>query len=225
MRTRTILSAVAALLALIGGRANALVITAVERAYSVDGNTTPAGVVETLDASGLGSVAITLTGAGPHFVLGFFDYEIDEAINGFTNESGAAVGVRAAGQSSEIDEPGFAGVFGDIYDNFLANTLDNLIVAGPEDISMALGWNFVLATAETAVVTFIIDDVLPAAGFYLRQDDPRSEFSLSLRSTLLITGGVIEPPPPPPPTGIPEPTTLALLAAGLLSLGVRRRRA
>ncbi len=42
-----------------------------------------------------------------------------------------------------------------------------------------------------------------------------------------LIGGTLVPPPPPPPGDVPEPTTLVLLAAGLMgsAVALRRRRA
>lgn len=37
-------------------------------------------------------------------------------------------------------------------------------------------------------------------------------------------GGYCPPPPPPPPSNIVEPGTLALLGAGLIGLGMVRRK-
>lgn len=174
-------------------------------------------------ATGLGTLQVTLGGAGSHFVALFVDHEIDESTNTFFNEFGAAVGSPAAGQSWEIDEPGYA--FGDIYTNFEAGALDNTngVPAGSEDdVSMALGWAFVLNSGESATLRFLLGTTAPA-GFYLRQVDPDSAAaapaSLYFSSDLRIGGG----------GGggvIPEPGTMVLLGSGLLGLaGWRRRRA
>ncbi len=167
-------------------------------------------------STGLGTITITISGAGSHNIAAFFDHEIDEAINTFFNEYGVVTGAPAAGQSWEIDEPGYT--FGDIYANVLAGALDNTnsIPAGsPDDVSMALGWNFVLAAGETASLTFRLTPTAPQGGFYLTQHDPDSNASIYFSSSLFIRGGGTAP----------EPASLALVGAALAALaGVRRRK-
>lgn len=172
------------------------------------------------DIEGLGSITATITGAGAHSFDAFFDHEIDEAINTFSNETGSATGTAAAGQSWEIDEPGW--VDGDIFLNFEDSLLDNGIgtsifgnTAFPDDVSMAMGWDFTLAAGETALIDLVLTDVLPTGGFFLTHTDPDSQYSVYLSSSLTIRGGV--------PT--PEPSILLLMGIGLTGLLLGRRRA
>lgn len=169
---------------------------------------------------GLGLITIGITGTGSHNVDAFFDHEIDEATNTFFNESGASNGVAAAGQSWEIDEPGF--VDGDIFLNFRDSLLDNGIgisvfgdTAFPDDVSMAMGWDFTLALGEEALITFALVTTAPA-GFYLEHSDPTGG-SIFLSSTLEITGPSLPP--------IPVPAAIWLFASGILGLvGFSRRK-
>jgi len=186
------------------------------------GDPIPAGVnVAGFDTTtGLGSISVAVSGAGGHFIGLFVDHDIDEASNTFFNEFGSVTGAPVAGESWEIDEPGF--VFGDIYTNLQSNSLDNTngVPAGSEDdVSMALGWDYTLAAGETSAITFLISENLPSSGFYLTQTDPDSAASIYFSSTLTIrgTGGAV----------IPEPGTLALYGMGLGIAGLwgaNRRR-
>ena len=142
------------------------------------------------DITGLGTITVTVSGAGSHYVGLFVDHEIDEADNTYFNETGATSGSPAAGQSWEIDEPGWFN--GDIYENFVAGALDNGIGTSiygdttfPDDVSMAMGWDFDLADLP-AIITFNLSDTAPSGGFYLIHNDPDSAKSVYFSSSLTV---------------------------------------
>jgi hypothetical protein len=191
-----------------------------EHLINVDGATSTSPAEANLagfdTTSGLGTVTVVLSGAGSHYIGMYVDHEIDEETNTFFNESGAASGAPAAGQTWEIDEPGW--VFGDIYANFDVEALDNSngVPAGSEDdVSMALAWDFNLVAGETATATFRVTENAPG-GFYLSHTDPRSQETIYFSSSLRIDGGG---------TGVPEGgATIGLLGLGLLTLAAAARR-
>ena len=171
------------------------------------------------DITGLGTIDVTITGAGTHSFDAFFDHEIDEPDNTFFNETGFATGTVAAGQSWEIDEPGY--VDGDIFENFQAGALDNQIGVSiygdtifPDDVSMAMGWDFTLANGETALIMLMLGTIQPTSGFFLEHNDPDSDKSIYLSSTLGIS---LSP--------IPVPAAIWLFGSGLVGLiGFSRRK-
>jgi hypothetical protein len=114
-----------------------------------------------------------------------------------------------------VDEPGY--LFGDIYDNFLDNTLCNCtdVTDGePDDVSMAMGWDFVLGAGETAVVSFFLSDTNDAgSAFYMTHHDLNSAAKIYFWGSLEITA-----------TGVPEPGTLMLFSLGLVGFGMAKKR-
>jgi hypothetical protein len=180
------------------------------------------------DITGLGIINVTVSGTGTHFVGLFVDHEIDETTNTFFNETGATSGSPAAGQSWEIDEPGYSLApdpgAGDIYWNLVdsdptvaGSLLDNGIGTSiyanttfPDDVSMAMGWDFDVADVP-AIITFSLSDIAPLSGFYLVHHDPDSSASIYFSSTLVA---------------IPAPGALMLGAIGAGCVGwLHRRRA
>jgi hypothetical protein len=108
-------------------------------------------------------------------------------------------------------------VFGNIYTNFLAGSLDNsngVPSSSPDDVSMALGWAFNLTAGQTATIIFSLSETAPVSGFYLWQTDPDSKVDIYFSSTLNKTGGN---------TSVPEPSTLMLMLSGLGFVGVAAR--
>lgn len=167
-----------------------------------------------LGTDGLGAVTWKVTNnSGSNLAnvwfFGFLDAEIDEPINSFFNESGALVGMSGA-NSWEIDEPGF--VFGDIFDNLLAGSLDNgnSVPAGLEDdVSLALGFDVgSLLAGESILATF--DTSLTNIGGLSHTD---SDSNLTF-----YFNGVVEIQP----LSVPEPGTLMLFIIGMAGLMMRR---
>ena len=215
MKTKSIsiiIGAVAACATL--SQSNAATIALVEAWSNKDGTLTSASGL--LDSQGLGTINLSVTGVGNHFLGLFVDHEIDQVLNTFFNEYGTAVGGPSAGQSWEIDEPGW--VFGDIFTNFSGSALDdtNGVPSGSEDdVSMALGWDVTLAAGETALASFTVSTNQPTGGFYLSQTDPDSQATIYFSSTKQIRSNT----PNVPDGG----WTLAMLGASLTLMGAVRR--
>ena len=223
------------------GSASASGISLADWGYNVDGALTLAGdpIPSYIDdsgfdyGSGLGGIDITITGTGAHNAVLWLDHEIDEPSNTFFNEDGMTDGTLAAGQSWEIDAPGLGSLqngtagtqyFGDIFDNFSAGTLDDRafydafddqdLLSPPDDVSMALGWDFILATGEEALVHFSVSDIDVPTGFYIRHFDPDSDKAIYFSSELTIK----------PVAGVPEPAVWLLMFLGLIGLAFVRDR-
>ncbi len=144
-----------------------------------------------LDENGLGALTWSTDVPGPHHIIAFFDYEIDQAENTFFNSRGHSVNPLPPELTWEIDEPGF--VFGDIYASITSTPLkplDNMTAMGlgsEDDVAMAVGFDFTLKTGETAGITLVLSDTEPPSDFYLEHYDPDSQESVYLSAALDLT--------------------------------------
>lgn len=169
-------------------------------------------------ATGLGTITMDYRpGAGTFDFLAFFDHDITGLTNPFDDESAAVSGSPAAGQTWEMDEPGYTA--GDLIPNLIAGTLDNMILDGtyngPQDIAMAMGWQFVLGPDQRALITLNATTTAPTSGFYLHQYDSAGDIYLS---GSLTTADI-------PSQTVPDASsTLWLLTSGLLGCWLSRLR-
>ena len=229
-KSRTSLVASGAVIFLAAGLQSFGASALTEKLLNTDGSVNDAGFNTT---TGLGTITVTVTGAGLKKSYLYFDHELSSDINTFFNENGGTKpGAVPAGLSFEVDEPGWASAPdgpGDIYSNFAALTLDNGVfkvgaatLPQPNDVSMAFGWDFSLLAGETAYISYIVADSLQSIGsrYYLTQSDPDSNETLYFATSLDIRGGGNQP--------IPEGSTVvgaSALAALIGYAGWRRRRA
>lgn len=203
-----------------GSVSEAAIINLFEYGFNVDGTITsgsaPGNVsIAGFDTStGLGTISATFSSTGTHYFGVYVDHEIDEAVNTFFNEFGSITGTPSPGQSWEIDEPGFGPVPGNIFGNFVSSALDNAIgFLTPEDVAMALGWDFSLLAGEVATISLRVSETPPPSGMYLTQFDPDSDASIYLSGQLSIR----------PQAAIPEPSTFVIML-GLMVAAVAQRQ-
>ncbi len=219
----TMSMALSLILFCLGTSIHAATFSLFEYGFNIDSTFTPNATPGGVDGSGfnfttgLGTLTATFNTVGSHNALLFVDHDIDEPINGFSNETGSVTSAPGAGQTWEIDEPGFNPPFGDIFFNAEDNTLDNSIGdTNPNDVAMAMGFDFVLLANEIATVNWVLGTTDPG-GFFLRHTDPDS----GAPNTIYFSSNLVIEPGPGPDL-IPAPSTMLLFGTGLVGLATWR---
>jgi hypothetical protein len=178
-------------------------------------------------STGLGTLTFVVSGPGAHS----FDALFDSSLNlPFFNEFGATNGSPAVGQSWQIDDPAFGTIIGNTQGNSLDSTnhipgtTDNYggacnsvydpgCAGSNDDVSMAMGFNFILASGQQELITLILSHTAPGAGFYLSQTHPPDGNNPNGAGSIFFSGSAVIRGGPPP---VPEPSSLILLLGSVL---------
>lgn len=192
-------------------------------------------------STGLGSLVFTFNpGPGSYFVNFYFDHELTDVP--FFNEFGTSVGAPAAGTSWEIAQvnPSVGGIqfwsgSSEIFPNSLDNTnhapvgntnyLNNCSTSPCNaDVALALGFNFVLAAGQQAVITINSSTSIPA-GFYLEQSHPIDPANPT-QTNLFLNGSVsIQAAGGGGSGAVPEPGYWPVLGIAFAAIaGIKLRR-
>ena len=206
------------------------------------------GLTSSLDTSnggtGLGSLSFVFNPGPGSYSVDFWLFE--QLSQPGWNEYGNSGGSPAAGQTWQIDVPdydynssdpnfGFLPTgAGTIVANTLANTLaDTNFVTGNNSqyllscmadptcndyVSMAMGFNFTIASGDEEVLTFNVSTTAPTSGFYLEQIHP-VDGANTTETDYYFTGSANEQPigvsTPEPASGLLVGALLALAATPL----------
>ncbi len=127
----------------------------------------------------------TITGAGLHDAAAVFDY--DDAVGVWTTDTASTGGSLAAGQSWEVDNPDLGFIWGDA--QFGSLTDSDWTGGFPDDVAMAMGWNFNLLAGQTATINYFLSSTAPVVGFNMGHLNNWAGDTIYLSSTLDITGG------------------------------------
>jgi hypothetical protein len=146
--------------------------------FNVDGDiidkaNTPGPLPPSIHASGfnfnegLGSLTVTVAGAGPHTVAIYFDHDLAAAQP--TSDFTADVGSPATGESWEVGPGSKAGV--QLFNDFLADSYtDTNSAPQPGDAAVGLAFSFVTTQADPlGIITISVGATPPSSGFYLHQ--------------------------------------------------------
>jgi PEP-CTERM motif-containing protein len=142
-----------------------------------------------------------------------------DAASYYIGDRGTVIGLPGTGQTWQIGDPYLDGIHST---NAATGSLTNTIEANAQfpdtstccDIALALGQTFTLGASQTAILTFTAGATNPG-GFTLEQSSVLSgnTSTVFFSSGLQIIGGEV-----------PEPTSMALMAGGLLLIGISRLR-
>jgi hypothetical protein len=183
------------------------------------------------DSTGLGTIVFADNPGtiGSHAFTAFFDQNLNLP---FFNEFGTVVGVPAAGQSWQIGDSFTSSIYPNTQSGSLSNSNDLPGQASNYsnkcmgtncngDAALALGFNFTLGANQLELITLTFSTTKPLSGFYLQQTHP-TDPNTTVPLNVYFTGSAVTEPTGPPTTPEPPTAVLAITAACIIALKLRR---